>query len=179
MSNEINLLNKTKIQRNSSQKKSVKILRAISLVLLTFTVFCSLTLFFVSTRSTLSDLRAEESRGIENLQKQSSLLAKYLLIKERAGKLDPILSKRINLDRTIEQLQGQIPVDVIIDSLSVDQKNISVALTSQSVLALNKVIDDISLRNTKNTYKTIIIDGITYDKLKNNYLLAIKIGLHE
>jgi len=175
--NEINLL-RPKKEGLGGLKNAQNILRILSLVLLFLTFFSSIVLFLLKLNSPLSSAKKEEDSILLRLSSLKSKMAQFLIIEERLTNISEIIAKRPYWNKTIEMLEKEKPQDVSINMLSLNKKNLSLTVSSYSLLSLDELLNNlIKITLNKKVFTNLILNSMTLDKNSGKYTFSIVANL--
>ncbi|MDP3726962.1 MAG: PilN domain-containing protein [bacterium] len=177
MNEDINLIpGKRKVVLE--QKKIVKRLRILSIVLLSTVAFSSIALFLLKLQSPLPSLKREENTLLASLSLLHQKTAKLLLMKNRLKETAIIEKKRQRLDETIGAVVEGVPADVSLSSLSVGKKDVSITASSNSLSSVNIFLDRLVNKVLqKKTFSKITLDSLSLDSKGNRYIIAFTLEL--
>jgi Tfp pilus assembly protein PilN len=177
MNNSINLIDyRNKIAPRPINRKQ-KLLRQIAISLLFLSASLSIIFFILTALSPLPDLEKQRKIASFNLSLSDKEIAKLSLINERTDKIRVILDKRVNYDEIIRKFQSTLPSDIKINSMGIQGKNISVVLSSNSLLSLNSFIEKISNDENSKEYSQIKLVGLKSDNSDNAFHITLDIVL--
>lgn len=176
MSEDINLLSKRK-SNFTKNKKLAGFFRLASIILLVITVFSSLAIFFLKSNSNLTSLEKEEKAVYGELTRLNQKVAKLLLIERKIKDISTIIEKRPKFDEKINLITKDMPNNVSVASLTVDQKNLSVTLSSSSIYFLNLYLDSFLSSANKKVFSKVTLDSLTLDNKSGRYFLSLKADL--
>lgn len=160
------------------QKILVKRLRTLSVVLLTSVAFFSISLFFLKLQSPLPSLKREENTLLASLSLLHQKTAKLLLMKNRLKETAVITKKRHRLDETIGAVVESVPQDVLLSSLNVGKKDVSITASSNSLSSVNIFLDRLVDKVLqKKVFSKITLDSLSLDSKGNRYIIAFTLQL--
>lgn len=175
--NEINLLRPKKEERRGL-KNAQNILRILSLVLLFLTFLSSIILFLLKLNSPLLSTKKEEENILLRLSPLKSKMAQFFIIEERLTNISEIIVKRPNWEKIIETLEKKKPQEVSIDNLSMDKKDLSLSVSSYSLLLLDKFLNNlIEITGDKKVFSNLTLNSTTLDKKSGKYTFSIAANL--
>lgn len=164
MNNGINLLDyKNKAEVKKSYPHS-KLLRMIAVGLLFVVSSLSVIFFILITLSPLPELNRQYKNAVFNLSHSISDIIRLGVINDRTDSIKKIVDSRQHYDQIMDVLQSKLPSGVAFESLSIDGKNITFSVTSNSLLR----IDDFLTALIKNNDGSIRFSDITLTKLSSD-----------
>lgn len=160
------------------QKSLVKKLRILSIALLIAIVFSSVALFLLKLQSPLPSLQREKNTLLTNLSLLSQKTVKLLLVKNRLKETAVITKKRQRLDETIGAVIEGVPQDVLVSSLNVGKKDVSITASSNSLSSVNILLDRLVDKVLqKKVFSKITLDSLSLDSKGNRYIIAFTLQL--
>lgn len=174
MSKNINLLPRKPLEGNEDDAL-LRLLKRGATYMLIFTLGSSLVLFLLTITSPLSAVKEQENNVMTNLSFSQGKIAKYLFIKDRAGAIKSILAKRYPMDTTLETLLEQIPADVSIDAMRLENKSLEMTLSAASLDRLDVAFSNMTalLQNHK-LFNQITLHSISGTSTSGKYVLTMK-----
>lgn len=174
MNSSINLL-KTESKENPKRKKTTYILKIISIIFIFFVGLISIVLFVLNSRISISSVQNEEAVVLKNIAAQKDRLSKYYFLNDRLKGIEKVIKDRKNYTDVLNNLVSQIPQDTQVGSLEIDKGDISLSVSSSSLLPLNKFLNNmIDLSLNKHVIHNMTIESLTIDSQTGKYSLAIK-----
>jgi hypothetical protein len=177
MTENINLLAK-KNAHNVQQERVLKLCKQVSVVFLLITAGSSLLFFILTLNPSLSSIKEQENNMLTNLSFTQGKVAKYLLIKNRLTMIGNIVKTRYPIDVIISTVQQQVPSDVSIDTMSIENKTLVMTLSSPSLVSLNIFLTNItSLGQNKSIIKKMVLESMSANAGLTSYTLSLKANL--
>lgn len=177
MSDNINLISQ-KTKGFEHQKKIVKRLRIVSAICLSLLLLMSIILFTLKLGSIQSSLDKEKNSLLTDISRQSSKIVKLLLVSDRLTGISDIILKRPIIEKTILSLTSEMSKDMMIDSLNIKDKEVSLSVASGSLLTLGNFLDRmINKAIDKKSFTKITLGNLVLQEKTGNYLLSIIINL--
>lgn len=174
MNDSINLI-KAQDKENFRRERKVFILRIISLVFICFVGLISIVLFILYLRISPEEIRREQSQVVQSIAFQKNKLVKLNLLNDRLNGINQVLKERKNYTTTLNSILSQIPQEARAQVLSINKNNVSLTVTSASLLPLNKFLNNIlELSERKKDIREMIIESLTIDSKTGSYSLSIK-----
>ena len=177
MKNEINLIpQKKKLSSKASQ--DIKLLRYLTIGALLIVTSLSVGIFLITSFSPLPALQKEEQQAAQELDSLRVKAVKYLTIQKRLQDLKLLYASREKYPEVLENMQLTQPQDVTFTTISLSQKQVTMYVSSPSLLALNDVIAHIvSESEKKQLYKNMVISNIEYKNTDSAYNAALMVEL--
>lgn len=176
MSKGINLLGAE--QRISAKigSQKLKILRATAVWSLFGISGASIVLFLLIALSPLPSLQKQEQDVRAALAQHHPDVAKLLLVNDRLKGSEEILARRGSFNQTLDAIQAKMPEDTEITGLVMNDKEISVTISSASLASLNTFMDRIvAATEAKEDFsKVTLIDFFTNQNV-NSYIVKIEV----
>lgn len=174
MNDSINLV-KAQDKENFRRERKIFILRIISLVFISFVGLISIVLFILYLRISPEEIRREQSQVVQSIAFQKNKLIKLNLLNDRLNGINQVLKERKNYTTTLNSILSQIPQEARAQVLSINKNNVSLTVTSASLLPLNKFLNNIlELSERKKDIREMIIESLTIDSKTGSYSLSIK-----
>jgi Tfp pilus assembly protein PilN len=171
--NSINLLDyKNKISKPPVAGKQ-KLLRRIAVGLLFSVSALSIIFFMLVQLSPLPELERQRKAVSASLATSDKEIAKLFLINERTKKIKKILDSRGSNEQIVTEFQAKLTSGTRIESLKLENKNLSVVVESKSLLELNKFMNELSKEN--NSYANVRLIELKASQENNNFVAAIAI----
>lgn len=176
MNKGINLLPNKK-EGLDKQKRILKMLRTISIIVLSLFFVSSVSLFFINQKFSSENIKQKENEVLANYSSVNLRMAKLFLIHDRLSEIDKILSKRVPFELKTVEIKKQIPQDVAIDSLKISERQVEMTTTSVSLSSINLMLDNFTkMASDKNLIKNVLLLGVGFDG-KEKYFLSLKMQL--
>lgn len=177
MNEDINLIpGKRKVALE--QKSLIRKLRILAVVFLATVAFFSISLFLLKLQSPLPFLQREKNMALTNLSLLSQKTVKLFLVKNRLKEIAVIEKKRQRLDETINAVIEGVPQDVLLSSLNVGKKDVSITASSNSLSSVNIFLDRLVDKVLqKKVFSKITLDSLSLDSKGNRYIIAFTLQL--
>ncbi len=174
MNSSINLVSNRNIQLEKGLKR-IKAIRTIALISLIFVSAVSIIIFILNLALPLQSVKKDQQDTIASIALQHKKLATYTLISDRAKKLQGVISQRKNYASQVNTVLAKVPADTTIDALEIEKGKISIAVSSTSLLSINKFINDtVALGSEGKILKNVVIQGLSVNTSGGKYVLAIR-----
>lgn len=141
MNKDINLLYSKKQQSINDLTVRVKIFRWLALGTLFLVGVVSIILFVLLIASPLPQLKSTEQSLTTSLTQSHEKLLKQTLLSGRLGDISLITTKRSHYGDDLEGLRNELPAGSEITAFSVEKKDMSITVTSQSLQDLETYFD--------------------------------------
>lgn len=171
---EINLL---PIQRqNFFQKNQVlRIAQVIgygSFILSLTTVFI---LFFLGQNNDIPRLQAQQKSLETNLQLLSDKQTQYLFLTDRVQRIQTLIKQRSDFSLILSQVQMLIPDSVSVQALNLDNKKLTLVVSSDSLSSIGQFIDGLTQSvKKKQILKHVTFDDVLANPVKGNYTVSVQ-----
>ena len=172
MNNGINLLRGKVRGQLEREKKIIRTLRVVSIVLLFSVVSSAAVLFVFTAKSNLYSLQKEQTGLLSQLSRFNAKAAKLLLTENRVKDISKIIDNRSNFDKTISLVTEVLPANIIVDSFTLDKKNITMSFRSSSLSSINTLLE----KFTDMTKERTFIAKLTMNQLSIDPTLGVYIG---
>ncbi len=174
MSTEINLLQKK--NDKVALSKNALIIRGIALGSLFIVSFFSIVLFILIALSPLPALQQRVKDESKNLSFYNTIVGKMILTKERLIKTENIIENRPALSKVINTLQDQLPENMFIDSIRVEEKKVFVTFSSASLLVVDDFLTQLmEANNTNKKFQSILLTSIQHFQGSNTYIVTMEL----
>lgn len=171
---EINLL---PIQRQNFFQRN-QVLRAAQIIgygsfILSLTAV--LILFFLGQNTDIPKLQTQQKSLETNLQLLADKQTQYLFLTDRVQRIQTIVKKRNDFAAILSQIQSLIPDLVSVQGLSLDNKKISLVVSSDSLPAIGQFIDGFTQAvKKKQIVKHVTFDDVLANPVKGNYTVSMQ-----
>jgi len=174
MSNGINLIATKNRSFLDPLLNRIKVLRLIAVTLLFIVSVASMILFILITLSPLPALKRQEQTSLAALAAYHTDIARLIILNERATSIAGILGKRTDYNTVIDALRTKLTGDSSIISLQLGKKNVSVTVSSSSLVNINNFLNGIvSDTGVKKTFLHSTLNNLSLDKTRGVYLLVL------
>lgn len=177
MNSEINLISNNDAASIKEQKR-LKTVRYAAVVCLILVALISVLIFVINSQIALSSIKKDENSTLQSISSLNSKAAKLTIINSRVKDISTILQKRKNYTSAINTLQQQMTPDVHMTSLELDKNDILFVVNSNSLLSLNKFLDNIiTLASNNKLLNSVLIESLTVNEKTGSYALIVKATL--
>jgi len=179
MSNDINLLPRKPSTLSRSFSKRNKLIRAIAIALLfivpTFTVILFLFIYF----SPLPSLQQQESSLLVNASTFQQKTASVAFINDRVAKSTQFIALRSAYKDAFQEIIGQLPPDVTVNSLSMQSNTLTLSVISTSLSSLKTYQDSLTNLKSGQVLQKIKFQTITLQQDGTGYQMTLGANIHE
>lgn len=174
MNTNINLLLQTNEESRRRQKR-IKRLNIIAYTLLIGIGCLSLVIFLLIQIINVSAILREQNEIIKKIAKLQNKQAKLFALNNRIGNIEKVLEKRIDLSKVTGGILAKIPSGLFIEDLEVDDKTITLTVSSTSLLEIGELINNLTdMVRKKEIINSLILNTLIFDESKNSYRVSIK-----
>lgn len=171
--NDINLYYYKRSQSADNQK-IVKWFQITAVGCLAIVLVSSIAIAFLKTTSKETSLRDEEQQLLLELKKQDKKTGSLFLISERLKGIINIVNSRFDFNTVLSYILSEIPSEVAIDSLSIDDKKLIVSLSSPSLFSIEQSLNQLTkLINTSKRFRKIDMDEFNVDYHYGSYTVLL------
>lgn len=163
MSNEINLLYTKRKGPLASFATRVKILRTAAVVLLSLVTFTSIGIFLLVLTSPLPTLKEDENVLLNAMKANQAKLMKHTLTVSRLQDISAIITKRPQVDETLEKFKKDLPENVTMKSIMIDQKVVTIHILSEDLTAMDSYMNTLKgMVSEVEGVKTVVMNSMTF-----------------
>ncbi len=161
MSSSINLISHEK-NIDSKEIRAAK-LKKFSYLLLLVIGFLAIVVFLLNFRFSANAIRKEQERLLEELAVYDEPAAKMYVIDKRITDTSRIIKERKNYSAVIKDISKGLTGTVIIDTFKIENSQISINVSSTSLLDLNDFLNHLLLLSDKKTLSGVSIEELTLE----------------
>lgn len=173
MSTEINLLPHKSLSVFSHERMLVYT-KVVAIVALIITVCLSILVFLINRDPTLQELDSQQKTLLTQLSVLHTKTAKDLIILDRLKRIQSLIKSRGSVDVTIAQINDQVPDGASVTEFALDNKTLTLSLTSSSLIPMGQFIDNMTkLVSSKKVVKQITIQGLITDEKGGKYTMTV------
>lgn len=170
MKTDINLAIKRDRGSRLATSKRVKKIRLLAMAFLFSVAILSTGLFFIIAASPIPSLRSQEESTSNELGKHQQEFGKYLLVRSQLKDVKGLLETRPDLREKIDTVRSMVPAGVIISNIALDEKSISMDVSSSSLDGLAAMFSLIDEKVVSGAVpRTVTTSPITYTSAANQY----------
>ncbi len=174
MARDINLLPQRKLDL-LQQERTVVIVRGVALVVMILVVTSALAIFLLNKNTSLDSLKAQQQSLRANFSLLHDKTAKNYLLVDRVTKIAAITKKKSTFIGNITTIEQLVPPDVSIDTFTINKTNVSMNVSSSSLISLGKYMDGLNkLVGNKGFFKKITIDNAIADEKAGKFIVSMK-----
>ncbi len=174
MRENINLLQNNQTEQVPLSKNTL-FFRIVAFSCLFIVSFFSIILFILIALSPLPALQQREKEEVEKLKVHHATMGKMILTKERLVQIDTLIKERPLYADIIQSFQNRIPGNVVIDSVKIRGKQITVKLSSVSLEQLDSFMASILQSNvTDKKFRSIILNNIYFEGELQRYAMVME-----
>lgn len=138
------------------------------------TVSLAIILFLLNRDPSLAQIHAQQQTLLTQLNLLHTKTAKDLIIQDRVKRITKTLQSRKTLEKTISEVQKQLPSGVTVVSFVLDGKTLAITVTAPSLSPLGTFMDNLSKDvQNKKLFKKLTIQGVISDEKTGNFLLSM------
>lgn len=141
MNNDINLLHSKKRSVLGDLTTKLRFLRFGATLLLSLVVLLSMSLFFLVLASPLPQLKEQEDTLVASLATEHTTIAQYTLLTMRLNEIRTVTNKRMKMKETVTLFRTELPSDVTIKSMAIEDNVIRMRATSLSLKSLQNYLE--------------------------------------
>ena len=177
MSADINLL-LNKDEQEIKRLWRVKTLNFVAVMLLIGLGVISLFIFLLIQVISSSSIKKEQDDVLRKISQFKNREAKLFIQDNRINNITEILAKRKDLSKVSSVLLAKIPNRLFVESLTVDDKTVSMTTQSTSLFAIGEFINNLTdMVRKKDTIKSLTIVTLVFDETRNSYQVSVKSDL--
>ncbi|GIW61791.1 MAG: hypothetical protein KatS3mg089_0643 [Patescibacteria group bacterium] len=144
MTNDINFLYSKRRGTLGALTRKIKLLRFIAIALLLFAGVLSVSVFLLILASPLPRLKNEENALLDSLSRQHEKITKQTLIVNRLDDISQIVTKRPKFRDFIITFTKDIPQDLEITLLEVEQKTLKITIETKDLASIGAYIESLN-----------------------------------
>ena len=173
MNESINLV-ENRNQQLEKEQKVLKFIRAIAVCLLVTIALISILAFIISSQIPLLAIKQDESSTMSQIAALHNKLATYYLIKNRISNISLLLNQRKDYTKVTSEIFSKISSDTSVDGLNLEKKAITLNVSSNSLLSINKLINDmIDLSDQKKLIANVKLESLSLNVQSQTYSIAL------
>jgi hypothetical protein len=178
MSSEINLLQSKRSETASYFLSKIFVIRLISILILFTISFCSVVFFVLIALSPLPSLQDREKDELQKIAVFHPQMARIALTKDRLAHAGLLIQKRVVYNPILNTIEGLLTDDAIISGITLDKKNVTVILTSASLVPLDTFMSNLLTNNIiKKSFNTATLKTMLLNTQTGKYELTVEIVL--
>jgi Tfp pilus assembly protein PilN len=150
-------------------------LRIFSFGALIIIAILSVLLFLINLRFSAAYVRGQQQQIVEELSVHKETSSRIFLLNTRLSDISTILDTRKKYDEISSQIINKVPPSVTISEFEVSGSDLTIALTSVSLLELNNYANTMTDLAKANSISSVVLDSLTTQA--NSYQMILKIKL--
>lgn len=176
-SGEINFISGGK-KGSFREQQRTKIFKFVALGSLGFVASISIITFLLTALLPMGSIKEEQNRTRRETSSYQAKFAKLHTVNERIMHISEILKKRKNFPSLIDKVLTNIPSDVSIVSMNMDEKELLITANSFSLKQINQFINNFSqLAEEEKSFNKIFIDNLSANHKSGTYSISLKVSL--
>ena len=174
MENSINLVSLKSGQLEKEQNR-LRIARVAAFIVMFMVAAVAVLVFIINLTLPIDTIKQNEKVALSNISALHKKLVQHYLVEDRVNNLVNVISKRGQLPRVIDTLLALVPGDLSVGSLQIDAKQVSLIVSGESLLSMNKLIDEVTVLNNQNRIiKNVVVQQLSLDVKGNRYSVSIQ-----
>lgn len=176
MTSDVNLLQYQKRDRLQAGK-SILLFRGLSILSVVLLLVSAVVVFYLRATSPIQSLQKEHDTLLSTLVSMRVKTVQYQIVLLKLKDITNIISGRPSLESIIRLVLHNLPSGVLMESFSIGNKKLSIAISSSSLSSINVFLDNmvaLSFENKK--FKRVFMNGIRFSEEKK-YSSVIQIDL--
>jgi len=174
MNGSINLVSPKNEQLEKEQNR-LRIVRMSAFIIMLFVAAIAVLVFIINLTLPINSIKHDEETTLSNISSLHKKLVEYYLVEDRANHLSNVIAKREKLPNIIDALLTIVPGELSVSSMQVDAKKMSLIVSGDSLISMNRLIDDvIMLGAQKNILKNVVMQQLSLDVKNNKYSISIQ-----
>lgn len=174
MNKSINLVS-NKNEQLERELLILKIVRVVAVSLLITISVVAVSAFIFSTQISISKIKEEENTTLSQISALHDRLTTYYLTKDRINNIAGIISTRRDYGKHIDAILAKVPQDLSLEGIDVEKDIISVSMSGNSLVTINKFIDDITaLGKEKKVLSNVILESLSLNVKNGEYTVMVK-----
>lgn len=174
MDKNINLVTGKSFDLEKQQKRT-KIAKIVAIFSLATTVLISLVIFLITFFLPISSVKQSEQETLTNISALHKRLVSFYLVKDRIDNIFVIIDKRQNFGVVSSAVLGKVPQDLSVETLSIQDKTLTLVVSGTSLMPINQVIDDlVVMSNQKKLIGNLMIESLVLSAQTGRYSLSVQ-----
>lgn len=176
MSNGINLLGKKNQAAVSPAARKLWRMRLVAIWSLFVISGFSIILFLLIALSPLPALLQQEKSALATLASHHQEVAKVLFLQDRLQTTSQIIAKRPSFDAKLQAVQDLMPAGIDITEMSIDQKGITVTVSSSSLLLLDTFTNNLLASvDAKKDFSEVVMGKLFINPQRNVFSMTVSL----
>lgn len=174
MNTDINIILPKNLGQIEHQSR-IKAARMIAFIFPLIVGAVSLGIFlFIQSINPASIIR-EQDDVKSQISKLDNRKIKLFLVNNRVDNIKDLLQRRKDFFKSIDTVLTQMPDDLLVDTMDMDNKIILLTITSPSLSSVDQFLNNlIVMAKKKELISSLTLNSLTFDETKNNYLVSLK-----
>ncbi len=175
MNNGINLASDRRGFKSTSViKDRLKVLRISSMAMLFFVGAGSVVISILIVFSPLPQLRRDEAKVRNELAVFQPDIYKLAFINDRGDSIRKLIGQRSLYDKKLEVIVNRLPVDVSLDSLTINKKNYTLKFSSKNLDSIDSLLNSlVSVTGKGKDFLRIYLTSISTDEVNQKFILVV------
>ncbi|MEK7551584.1 MAG: hypothetical protein AAB532_03210 [Patescibacteria group bacterium] len=174
MNKSINLVS----NRNEQLERELLILKIVRVVAVSLLITISIVAigaFIFSAQISISKIKEEENATLSQISALHDRLTTYYLIKDRVRNIASIISTRRDYSKHIDAILAKTPSTLSLEGINIEKDIISVSMSGNSLVSINKFIDDMSeLGKEKKILNNVKLESLSLNVKSGEYTVIVK-----
>lgn len=177
MTNDINLL-VSKDANYLRQKKTLSLVRLVAFAFLGIVTLLSVIAFFLNSQFSPALIKNQEDTVLQSLSALNKKQAKLFVVNNRVTNIATILNKRVDYYIILNNTLDKIPTNVSIDRIEVDKKQISLTISSNSLIPIDTLINNfVDMVKNKKLINSLTLNSLTLNAKTSQYSISLNASL--
>ncbi len=177
MTNDINLL-VSKDANYLRQKKILSLARLVAFTSLGIVTLLSVIAFFLNSQFSPTLIKSQEDTVMQSLSKQSKKQAKLFVVNNRITNITTVLNKRVDYYKILSLILDKIPTNVSIDRIEVGKKQISLTISSNSLIPIDTLINNfVDMVRNKKLINSLTLNSLALNAKTSQYSISLSASL--
>lgn len=177
MNKGINLaVDKGRVKSVPLIKDRSKLLRISSMAMMFVVGASSIVIYILVVFSPLPQLRSDEQQLKNELSVFQTDIYKLAFINERGDSIRKIIAQRPAYDKKLELIESKLPLDVQLDSLTIDKKIYALEFSSKNLDSLDYLLNSLVDSTGKDKeFLRIYLSNISMDEDSQKFILVVNL----
>lgn len=173
-SSDINLVS-SKTYQLQEELKRLKTLKIIAIGSLSLVALVSVLLFIITITLPVASVKKNQEQTLSNISSLHEKLVKYSLIDDRLNNISGVIKTRKNYAKLAGLILNKLPVDLSVDSMTIDGGTFNIVISGGSLTPINTFIEEIVvIGNRDNIIKNLIVQGLVANIDTGKYTLTLQ-----
>jgi Tfp pilus assembly protein PilN len=180
MSNDINLFQHTSSSITQNLSKEIRWIRIVALLFLFIVPTGAVLLFLFIFFSPQTALQQQESEMLTKVSTLGKKVSAVSFINDRILNSKQFISKRSIYGKALGEITLQLPTEVVLNTLNIQNNNVSISVSSSSLTALQTYQTSLlTVPKSTQILQKIAFQTITFIPGSANYQMALTATIHE